>query len=121
MFHCGFGLHFPMISDVEFVLCIRVLVCYLCIFFGKMFIHSSAHVLIGLFVLFLILNCINTLYILDTNLYQTSFANIFSHSVDIFILSVVFFIVQKLLILPKSHLFFLLFSLSEDIDSKKYC
>ena len=42
--------------------------------------RSSAHFLIGLFV-FLILNCLSSLYILEPNsLSVASFANIFSHS-----------------------------------------
>ena len=69
--------------------------------------RSSAHFLIGLFV-FLILSC---LYILEMNpLSVASFANIFSHSIDcLFDLFMVFFAVQKLLNLIRSHLFIFAF------------
>ena len=55
----------------------------------------------------------NCLYILDINLLSVaSFANIFSHSEGcIFILFMISFAVQKLLILIGSHLFLFLFSL----------
>ena len=53
------------------------------------------------------LSCMSCLYILDINpLSVISFANIFSYSVGcLFILSMVFFAVQKLLSLIRSHLF----------------
>ena len=52
------------------------------------------------------LNCMSCLYMLDVNpLLVISFANIFSHSVScFFFLSMVFFAVQKLLSLVRSHL-----------------
>ena len=51
------------------------------------------------------------LHILESNpLTVVSFANIFSHSeCCLFVLFVVFFVVQKLLSLIRSHLFFCLF------------
>ena len=60
--------------------------------------RSSTHFLIGLFV-YLILNCMSCLYILEINpLSVASFAIIFSHSEDcLFILFMVSFAVQKLL------------------------
>ena len=55
--------------------------------------------------LLLLLNCINCLYALEIKLLLvTSFANIFSHSVDCLHLFMVSFAVQKLVSLIKSHL-----------------
>ena len=70
----------------------------------------SAHFLIGLFV-FLILSCMSCLYILEFKpLLVTSFANIFSHYVGcLFMLFMVSFAVQKLLISIRSHLFIFVF------------
>ena len=71
----------------------------------KYLFRSSAHFLIGLFVL--LLSCMSCLYILEIKVLPvTSFANIFSHSVGfLFILFMVSFAVQKLLSLIRSHLF----------------
>ena len=65
-----------------------------------------SHFLIGLFV-FLVLSCMNCLYILEINLLSVvSFSIIFSHSVGcLFTLFIVSFTVQKLLSLIRSHLF----------------
>ena len=51
------------------------------------------------------------LYVLEINpLSVTSFANIFSHSVGfLFVLFMVYFVVQKLLSLISSHLFIFVF------------
>ena len=67
--------------------------------------RSSTHCLIGLFV-FLILSCMPCLYILEINpLSVASFAIIFSHSEGcLFILFIVSFAVQKLLIFIRSYL-----------------
>ena len=64
----------------------------------KCLFRSSTYCLIGLFV-YLILSCMSCLYVLEINpLSAASFANIFSLSVGfIFILSMVSFVVQKLL------------------------
>ena len=61
--------------------------------------------------LFLILSCMSCLHILEINLLSvTSFANIFSHSVGcLFIFLMVFFAVQKLLSLIRSHCFIFVF------------
>ena len=77
-------------------------VSHLYVFFGEMSVSSLAHFLIMLFV-FLELSC---LYIFEINsLSVASFAIIFSHSEGyLFTLIIVFFIVQKLLSLIKSHL-----------------
>ena len=63
------------------------------------------HFLIGLFV-FLILNFMSCLYILDMNpLSVASFENIFSHSINcLYVLLLVFFAMKELLSLIKSHL-----------------
>ena len=76
----------------------------------KCLLRSSAHFLIGLFV-FLLLSCMNCLYILEINpLSVASFANIFSHSEGcLFILFMVSFAVQKILSFIRSHLFIYLF------------
>ena len=60
---------------------------------------------------FLILSCMSCLYILETNpLLVASFANTFSHSEDChFVFFMVFFAVQKLLSLIRSHLFIFIF------------
>ena len=81
--------------------------------------RSSAHFLIGLFVL--ILSHMSCLYILETNpLSVTSFAIIFSHTELSFCFAYGLFAVQKLLSLIRSHLFifgFISFTLGD--GSKK--
>ena len=73
--------------------------------------RSSAHFLIGLFV-FLILSCMNYLYILEINpLLVTSFAIIFCHSESCLLIFIDSFAVQKILSLIRSHLFLFLFPL----------
>ena len=71
----------------------------------KCLFRSFAHFLIGLFV-FLVLGCMSCLYILEINsLSVVSFAIVFSHYEGcLFILLIVFFVVQKLLCLLRSHL-----------------
>ena len=76
----------------------------------KCLFRSFSHFVIGLFV-FLSLNCINCLYILEINpLSVVSFAIIFSHFEGlIFTLLIVSFVVQKRLSLIRSHLFTFVF------------
>ena len=73
-------------------------------------LSSLAHFLIGSFI-FLDLSCSSCLYIFEINsLSVASFALIFSHSEGcLFTLLIVFFIVQKLLSLIRSHLFIFAF------------
>ena len=72
----------------------------------KCLFSSLAHLLIGSFI-FLELNYRSCLYILGINsLSVASFAIIFSHSEGcLFTLLIIYFIMQKLLSLVKSHLF----------------
>ena len=72
--------------------------------------RSSFHFLVGLSV-FLVLNCMSCLYIVEINsLAVVSFAIIFSHSEGcLFILLIVSFTVQKLLSLIRSHLLVFVF------------
>ena len=72
--------------------------------------RSFSHFLFGLFV-FLVLSCTSCLYILEINpLSVVLFAIIFSHSKGcIFSLLIVFFAVQKVLSLIRSHLFTFVF------------
>ena len=76
----------------------------------KCLLRSLAHFLIRLFI-FLELSCRSCLYIFEINsLSIASFAIIFSHSEGcLFTLLIVSFVVQKLLISIRSHLFLLLF------------
>ena len=76
----------------------------------KWLFGSSAHYLIKLLAI-LILSYMICLYIWDINpLLVISFANVFSHSVDcLFVLLMIYFAVQKLLSLIRSHLFIFAF------------
>ena len=76
----------------------------------KCLFRSFPHFLIGLFV-FLVLNCMICLYILEINpLSVVSFAIIFSHSKGcLFTLLIVPFAVQKLISLIRPHLFIFAF------------
>ena len=84
---------------------------YLCVLSEEMF--RSALFLIGFFV-FLLLRCMNCLYILEINsLSVASFAIIFSHSEScLFLLFTVSFAVLKILSLIRSHLFIVTFVFS---------
>ena len=78
--------------------------------FEKCLFRSFAYFLIELFV-FLVLSCMNCLYILEIKpLSVVSFAIIFSYSEGcLFTLLVVSFAMQKLLSLIRSHLFTFVF------------
>ena len=92
-------------------------VCWPCVF---MF---SAHFLIGLLV-FLVLGCISSLYILDTNLsLDVSFANIFSHLVGCLLVLLIFHWLCRNFLFWCSpiSLFLLLFPLPQETHLEKYC
>ena len=76
----------------------------------KCLFSSLAYFLIGSFI-FLELSCRSCLYVFEVNsLSVAMFAIIFSHSEGyLFTLLIVSFVVQKLLILIRSHLFILAF------------
>ena len=77
----------------------------------KCLFRSSAHFLMGCLFTCLLLSCMSCLFILEIKpLSIVSFANIFSHSEGcLFILFMVFFAVQKLLSLIRSHFFIFFF------------
>jgi len=92
-----------------------VFIGHLYVFFGEEDIFLT-----GLFV-FLILNCMNCLYILEINLLSVSFAIIFFHSEGcLLILFIVSFAVQKLLSLVRSNfLIFVFISITLTGGSKR--
>ena len=102
-------------SDIEYLY-----VCLLAIFLSslkKCPFRSFPHFLIGL-IIFLILNHMSCLYILEINsLSVVSFAIIFAYFEGcLFALLIVSFAVQKLLSLIRSHFFtFVLFPLLQEV------
>ena len=92
------------------------------LFSQKCLLRSSAQFSIWLFG-FLLLSYMSCLYILEIKpLSVTLLANIFSHSVGcLFILLMVSFAVQKLLILIRSHLFIFAFPIFLEVGHRGSC
>ena len=82
-----------------------------CLLWRNVYLDLPPIFWLGCLFVFLILSCMNCLFILEINpLLVTSFANIFSHFVGcLFFFFMVSFAVQKPLSLIRSHLFIFIF------------